>query len=565
MSGGQFNNLDFISFVNKTIISQSTQTLTAISNASATSLAISGISSSNPAVFTSAVHSFLTGQTVTITATDSTPVLDGIFIVNVLSTTTFTVSLNGIIQSTTIAGTTGSVIATFALITLAGHGIEDGRNVTVASSDSTPVIDGVHVANVLSESIFEVPVATTVIGTTGTVQSELGTDELPQHVTYYASPSINIVSITLASPAILTTNSPHGLVTGDQIYIIDTDSTPPINGGRVVTVLSYTTFSVGVNTTGAGTINTGSIYIEKYRVKDIVIDAYIDGKFSANDSAGDPVYKGTVLPGHKLNLAEGRFELADDNKVDKLIITNDIRMAHIIDSRFTSIVQSGHSTTVPSTMADLNDTGNANFLMETTATTLDIVSTDAADTIAAGAGIGGIAIIGLDQNLDVITDVVFLNGTTPVTSNLSFRTINTSVAIAGGTPGSGAVGDITLTGTVGGQIFAKYLITDTSAEVGRYTVPTGYTLCLIDFLSNTALNGDMTLISEITQPGGAFPISLGEVYSQQNNFQARFLLVSGTMIKNRAFTNSGSPATRKLYGTFIGQLAPNEVWASLLN
>ena len=88
-------------------------------------------------------------------------------------------------------------------------------------------------------------------------------------------------------------------------------------------------------------------------------------------------------------------------------ITHDLRAIHLYDDRFAQVVQSGHSTTVQSTTADLNDTGFVNFLMETTATTLSIVSTSADDTIVGGSGIQGIAIIGLDQNLDQITDVVF--------------------------------------------------------------------------------------------------------------------------------------------------------------
>lgn len=62
-----------------------------------------------------------------------------------------------------------------------------------------------------------------------------------------------IVSNTLANPTIITTTNAHGLTSGDIIQIFSSNSTPTINGERVVTVLSATTFSVPVNVTVAGT------------------------------------------------------------------------------------------------------------------------------------------------------------------------------------------------------------------------------------------------------------------------------------------------------------------------
>ena len=61
-----------------------------------------------------------------------------------------------------------------------------------------------------------------------------------------------ITNITLASPGVVTCVG-HGLVTGDTIYIHSTDSTPVLDGTRTVTRINDDTFSVGVNTSGAGT------------------------------------------------------------------------------------------------------------------------------------------------------------------------------------------------------------------------------------------------------------------------------------------------------------------------
>lgn len=58
---------------------------------------------------------------------------------------------------------------------------------------------------------------------------------------------------TAANPTIVTTTSAHGLSTGDSIYIVQSNSTPSLNGLRVVIKLSATTFSIPVNVTVPGT------------------------------------------------------------------------------------------------------------------------------------------------------------------------------------------------------------------------------------------------------------------------------------------------------------------------
>jgi hypothetical protein len=62
-----------------------------------------------------------------------------------------------------------------------------------------------------------------------------------------------ITSNSLANPTVITTPSAHGLTSGDIIQVYDSISTPTIDGERIVTVISPTTFSVPVNVTVAGT------------------------------------------------------------------------------------------------------------------------------------------------------------------------------------------------------------------------------------------------------------------------------------------------------------------------
>jgi hypothetical protein len=67
-----------------------------------------------------------------------------------------------------------------------------------------------------------------------------------------------ITAISVANPTVITTASAHGFVTGDQIWISGSNSTPSVNGMWNVTVLSVTRFTIPVRVTTAGT--TGNAY-----------------------------------------------------------------------------------------------------------------------------------------------------------------------------------------------------------------------------------------------------------------------------------------------------------------
>jgi hypothetical protein len=61
-----------------------------------------------------------------------------------------------------------------------------------------------------------------------------------------------ITAISMANPTVIT-SALHGLTTGNSITIYDSNSTPSINGERIVTVINANTFSIPVNVTVAGT------------------------------------------------------------------------------------------------------------------------------------------------------------------------------------------------------------------------------------------------------------------------------------------------------------------------
>jgi len=74
--------------------------------------------------------------------------------------------------------------------------------------------------------------------------------------------SIPIASATKASPCVVTTDVAHGLTTGQKVLIAGNSLTGAvINGDRAVTVLTPTTFSVAVDTTGSGGAGTGGTMV----------------------------------------------------------------------------------------------------------------------------------------------------------------------------------------------------------------------------------------------------------------------------------------------------------------
>lgn len=67
------------------------------------------------------------------------------------------------------------------------------------------------------------------------------------------SPLTFITSISAASPTVITTSTPHGLINGDSVVISDTDSIPNVDGLYAITFISTTQFSIPVQVITAGT------------------------------------------------------------------------------------------------------------------------------------------------------------------------------------------------------------------------------------------------------------------------------------------------------------------------
>jgi hypothetical protein len=105
--------------------------------------------------------------------------------------------------------------------------------------------------------------------------------------------------------------------------------------------------------------------------------------------------------------------------------------------------------------------------------TMSVVSSSASDTM-------GVQITGLDDNYDIITEVVTLDGTTPVTTTQGFFRINDARITTGNN-----VGNITISN--GGTTYSYIEATYGAEQSTVFTVPRDYNLWLnqVSFTSGT--------------------------------------------------------------------------------
>jgi len=158
---------------------------------------------------------------------------------------------------------TSSVANPTVITTAEAHGIADGQTVRIAGhTGSTPAVDGDHVATVLTTTTFTVPVNVSVGGSGGTViqYNSADWDTEADPIDYTADINqhpIPITSSSVAAASVITTPEPHGFTSTQTVLVAGhTGSTPTINGERVVTVLTTTTFTIPVNVSVGGTGGT---------------------------------------------------------------------------------------------------------------------------------------------------------------------------------------------------------------------------------------------------------------------------------------------------------------------
>jgi len=77
--------------------------------------------------------------------------------------------------------------------------------------------------------------------------------------------NLQLSSITIANPGVVTTTTAHGLTTGQRVTISGANGSPYVGGKSIIgqsfiiTVLSPTTFSLGIQTTGGAAATAGNV------------------------------------------------------------------------------------------------------------------------------------------------------------------------------------------------------------------------------------------------------------------------------------------------------------------
>jgi hypothetical protein len=196
-------------------------------------------------------------------------------------------------------------------------------------------------------------------------------------------------------------------------------------------------------------------------------------------------------------------------------------------SGHTRVAVYGHTPT-PTANSDVWE-GAGLYPFQTTATKLEILSSSANDT-AAGTGARTMMIAGLDANFNPISEVITMNGVTPVQSVNNYLRVNGLNIVTAGSGGQNA-GDITLrvTGAGATQAIARALYG--YAKQAIYTVPTGFSLLVTDVLPECAGNGNaVNVVHSFTRITSAGVIQTTNEYNTLPGVSTQRTIITGALV-----------------------------------
>jgi hypothetical protein len=198
----------------------------------------------------------------------------------------------------------------------------------------------------------------------------------------------------------------------------------------------------------------------------------------------------------------------------------------LVDRRFQNVVKFGYNKDIDTAAEETIWAQGGQWQPTAGAETVSIVSSSANDTNG-GTGANLLAIFGLDADYIAISELtIALNGTTPVTSTLSYRYMNRMAVALSGT-GLRNEGTITVTQSTSGVVLATIPPDEGITQQAVYTVPAGFTA----YLQGVYVNGGKTA-------GGTVPLIEYEVYSYNNLSNTQYRV--STAIED---ANSGNSLT----------------------
>lgn len=176
------------------------------------------------------------------------------------------------------------------------------------------------------------------------------------------SENINIATISVANPTVVTTTDPHGLANGDSVTITGSNSTPSIDGTWTATVTGPYSFTVPVNVTVGG--NAGSFpVINLLTITNNQVGPSTDTSGGTADFLVDTTQQGT-----------SNNMLTNVANTDPIVVGSLVTATNIPPDTFVTAVGAGGPGTVTiSNAMGFNTTGTTltfgpGFTFDTTAT-----------------------------------------------------------------------------------------------------------------------------------------------------------------------------------------------------
>ena len=118
--------------------------------------------------------------------------------------------------------------------------------------------------------------------------------------------------------------------------------------------------------------------------------------------------------------------------------------------------------------------GGGLYTFPTSAETLELISSDAQDTVTTGTGARTVILFGLDASCNEISETVNMNGTGGVTTSAAFLRLHRAYVVLVGSNESN-VGNITIDNTSSSQVLGLIEANEGQTENGFFTIPAGKT------------------------------------------------------------------------------------------
>lgn len=201
------------------------------------------------------------------------------------------------------------------------------------------------------------------------------------------------------------------------------------------------------------------------------------------------------------NTLESTVGLTNGVSLVRNINTADLDLARRLVTGQRAFFFFGHNDAVGTSYEDIHPNGgDVNWL--TTATKVEVLSSDAADT-SAGLGVRSVEIHGLSATGADQSEVIAMNGTSAVESSLTYIRINKMHNETVGTYGGSHKGDVTCQVTGGGSVLSVMIgeegSVDTSVQYGLgeasngyWSVPLGKVLYIADLTVDISTSGNKT-------------------------------------------------------------------------